>query len=120
MIYIFQGVFFPALHNILSKWAPPCEKSKFVAALLGGNLGTVVIWQVSGFIIVVFGWAVAFYAVAGLVFLITIAWMYLVTDTPSTHPRINSTEVQYIEQSFAGNISKEKVYFISKSDLLLN
>lgn len=80
-----------------------------MAALLGGNLGTVFIWQVSGFIILNYGWESAFYAVAVLVSVVTIAWMYLVTDSPSTHPRISPREVQYIEQSLDGHISKEKV-----------
>lgn len=50
-----QGVFFPALHNVVSKWAPPDEKGKFVAALLGGNLGTVFTFQLTGVVTDVYG-----------------------------------------------------------------
>lgn len=94
---------------MLSHWVPPDEKSKFVAALLGGNLGTVVVWQASGFLIMRFGWEFAFYAVAALTLFIVIAWIFLISDTPRKHPRINPKEIQYIEQSLVGNISEQKV-----------
>lgn len=32
------------MHNLIAKWAPPNEKGKFVATLLGGTFGTVVTW----------------------------------------------------------------------------
>lgn len=94
---------------MLSKWVPPDEKSKFVAALLGGNLGTVFVWQASGFLIMKFGWKFAFYAAAALTLSIVLAWIFLISDTPRTHPRINPKEIQYIEQSLAGNVSEEQV-----------
>lgn len=98
---------------MLSKWVPPDEKSKFEAALLGGNLGTVFVWQASGFLIIKFGWESAFYATATLTLLIVLAWIFLTSDTPRTHPRINPKEIEYIEQSLAGNVSEEKVILVN-------
>uniref|UniRef100_A0A1B0G4N9 Uncharacterized protein n=1 Tax=Glossina morsitans morsitans TaxID=37546 RepID=A0A1B0G4N9_GLOMM len=39
-----QGVLYPCCHNLISKWAPPDEKGKFVASLMGGTFGTVITW----------------------------------------------------------------------------
>lgn len=86
-----------------------------MAALLGGNLGTVVVWQASGFLINKFGWEFAFYAVAALTLSIVLAWAFLISDTPRTHSRINPNEIEYIEQSLAGNVTEEKVIQINIS-----
>lgn len=58
---IFQGFLFPALHALVAHWAPPQEKGKFVSALLGGAIGTVVTWSLTGPLIENFGWDYAFY-----------------------------------------------------------
>lgn len=97
------------MHNIVSKWAPPDEKGKFVAALLGGNLGTVVTFQLSGILTPIFGWRMVFYGEAALVLIITILWIVLVANTPSVHSFISTNELQYIENSIGPNLSKEKV-----------
>lgn len=104
----FQGVSYPALHNLVSRWAPPAEKGKFVASLLGGNLGTVATWVAVGFIIEHFGWVWAFYIPAIFIAIIAGLWWYLVHDDPSTHPRISEQERKYIEESLGNTISKEK------------
>lgn len=103
-----QGVFFPALHNVISKWAPPDEKGKFVAALLGGNLGTVFTFQLSGICTEAFGWRMVFYGQAIIVLIITILWITLVAGTPSQHHFITEQEVQYIERSLGSAVSNVK------------
>lgn len=45
---ILAGVLYPSLHNLISKWAPPAERGKFISALLGGTFGTVITWPVAG------------------------------------------------------------------------
>ncbi|XP_055314153.1 sialin-like isoform X2 [Sitodiplosis mosellana] len=102
------GVFFPALHSVVSKWAPPDEKGKFVAALLGGNLGTVFTFQLTGIITGLYGWRTVFYGQAVLVLIITILWVALVSGTPRSHHFISEEEVQYIENSLGSTVSKEK------------
>lgn len=60
-MFLFQGFLFPALHALVAHWAPPAEKGKFVSALLGGAIGTVVTWSLTGPLIENFGWDYAFY-----------------------------------------------------------
>lgn len=93
----------------MSKWAPPNEKGKFVAALLGGNLGTVFIFQISGVIIETVGWPITFYSTAIICGVITLLWAVLVADTPKSHSRISNSELRYIEESLGGNVSTKKV-----------
>lgn len=100
------------MHNVVSKWAPPNEKGKFVAALLGGNLGTVFTFQLSGILTETIGWRQLFYNQAILVGIVTVLWLICVSNTPSTHRFISTTELQYIEQSLGTSVSKKKVgYF---------
>ena len=37
IIFLFQGVTFPAMHAILSKWAPPTERSKLGTFIYAGQ-----------------------------------------------------------------------------------
>uniref|UniRef100_A0A336LRM6 CSON010445 protein n=1 Tax=Culicoides sonorensis TaxID=179676 RepID=A0A336LRM6_CULSO len=102
------GVLYPALHNLVSRWAPPEEKGKFIASLLGGNFGTVVTWAIVGVIIETLGWIWAFYIPAIFIIFMSFLWLYLVADRPGTHPRISEKEKQFIEDSLGQTVSTEK------------
>lgn len=106
-----QGVLYPALHNLISKWAPPVERGKFISSLLGGTFGTVITWPMSGILIENLGWVWAFYVPAVATIFITIVWYTIVYDSPTEHPRISTAEREYIEKSLGDNISKKKVPF---------
>lgn len=110
--FIFQGVLYPSLHNLISKWAPPDERGKFVSALLGGTFGTVATWPLAGILMESFGWAYAFYVPAAITALVTIIWFAVVHDSPAEHPRITSEEKEYIEKALGDNVSKKKVLFV--------
>lgn len=83
------------------------EKGKFVAALLGGALGTVTTWQCAGLIIVNYGWQFVYYAIAILTLLITLAWTYFVANDPAEHPRITDHELSYIKRSQGDVITRK-------------
>lgn len=104
-----QGPLYPSLHNLISKWSPPNERGKFISALLGGTFGPVVTWPVSGLLVEHFGWTFAFYVPAIVTAIVTFLWCLIVFDSPSQHPRISSTERQYIESSLGDAVKKTKV-----------
>lgn len=91
---------------MLSKWVPPEEKGKFVAALLGGGIGTVITWQFTGIIIMEFGWIYVYYGIGIMTLFITFAWIYLVENDPDSHPRISEQELKYIKDSLGDTVSK--------------
>ncbi|KAG5867254.1 hypothetical protein JTB14_019027 [Gonioctena quinquepunctata] len=104
----FGGVVFPSLHCLVARWAPPDEKGKFVGALLGGSLGTVVTWPMLGAVIESFGWLWAFLSCGALVLGWTVLWFFLVADSPEEHPRISEEEKRYIVDSLSGNVANDK------------
>lgn len=103
------GFLYPALHQIISKWAPYEEKGKFVSMLMGGVFGTVISWPLTGYITEHFGWRYAFYAPAIFSLLVSFLWLYFVHDSPNVHPRISKAEKELIEKSLgATNNDKKK------------
>ncbi|CAB3234050.1 unnamed protein product [Arctia plantaginis] len=102
------GFIYPALHVLVARWAPPAEKGKFVSAMMGGTLGTVVTWSLTGPLMEKFGWASAFYVPGVLTLVWCGFWWYLVADTPSEHPRISESEKKYISEALGDKVNNSK------------
>lgn len=61
-IFNFQGVTFPCIHAIWSRWSPPLERSRMATIAFAGNYaGTVVSMPASGLLAQYFGWESLFY-----------------------------------------------------------
>lgn len=104
---------FPSLHCLVARWAPPDEKGKFIGALLGGSLGSIVTWPLLGSVIESLGWLWAFLVCGFCVIGWTILWYLLVADSPEAHSRISEEERKYIVNSLAGKVktNESKVRF---------
>lgn len=105
---LMAGFLYPAMHQIISKWAPFEEKGKFVSTLLGGVFGTVITWPLTGYICEHYGWKYGFYAPAIFAFVVSLLWLYFVHDSPRVHPRITKTEKDLIEKSLGGTNGNSK------------
>lgn len=94
-----QGFSWPAMHNIISDWIPPNERSKFVSAYMGASVGLAVFYPIFGFIISISSWEWIFHfcTISSIVWFI--CWQYLVYDSPSQHPRIDPDELHFITES---------------------
>lgn len=104
-----QGVLYPCCHNLISKWAPPNERSKFIAALQGGTFGTVITWPLSGTIIQTMGWEWSFYIAAIIIITGAVVWFLVVADNPAQHRSISQEERDYIEKSQGDTVTNKKV-----------
>ncbi|XP_049809038.1 sialin-like [Schistocerca nitens] len=105
-----EGVTFPAVQFMISKWAPPQERSRFSIIFSGGYLGTVITMPVSGLLCnTSVGWPLVFYVFGGIGILWYIPWLFLVYDTPAKHPRIDPAERRYIEASLGKVPAKRKL-----------
>lgn len=97
-----EGVTFPAMHAMLARWVPPLERGKFAAFVYAGvNFGTVISLPLTGWMCsldFMGGWPLAFYIFGVLGIVWFIFWLYLVYDTPQSHPRISNSEQAYIER----------------------
>lgn len=102
------GFAYPSLHALVARWAPPAEKGKFVSAMMGGTLGTVVTWSLTGPLIEKYGWESAFYVPAVLTIVWCGFWWYLVADAPTEHPRITEGEKKYIIDALGDKVIKTK------------
>ncbi|XP_049291666.1 sialin-like [Anopheles funestus] len=109
LIGVLSGCVYPTLHNVISRWIPPNEKSKAVACIAGGStFGTVITWPFAGLLTEHFGWVYAFYVPAFLSALVGVIWFWLIADAPSEHKTITKEERDLIEASFGNTVSKTK------------
>ena len=97
----FLGATWPAIPPMAAKWIPPMERSKFIANMMASSLGAAFTMPVCGFLIDRLGWASVFYLTGAVGFLWSVAWFFLVFDSPADHPRISAAEKLEIESKIA-------------------
>ncbi|XP_035663408.1 sialin-like [Branchiostoma floridae] len=105
-----QGVTYPSIFGILSRWAPPSERGRLLTIVTTGEtLGVFVGFTLTARLITLFGWAVTLYitGVAGLVF--CCIWCLLAFDSPSVHPRISEVERKYIESNLETTTKRREI-----------
>ncbi|XP_028161269.1 sialin [Ostrinia nubilalis] len=97
------GVTFPAMHVLLSKWAPPAERSVMAALVYAGtSLGTVISMLMAGILTAKVGWESVFYVMGGLSCIWCVLWVFLIQDTPQQQPLISIEERDMIVTSLGG------------------
>lgn len=109
---LFEGVTFPAIQYMISKWAPPSERSRFATVYTGGYLGTVICMPVCGILCdmdFLGGWPMSFYVFGALGVLWFIPWHFCVFDSPAQHPRIDPRERCYVEEALGKVPAKKKM-----------
>lgn len=95
-----EGVAFPAMHVMLSRWAPPLERGRMATFVYAGaQIGTVVAMPMSGVLCQAVNWQSVFYVFGAIGVAWCVMWIFLVYDRPSEHPRITPEERNYIETS---------------------
>lgn len=72
---------------------------------------TVILWPLDVLCMEYFGWAYTFYFSAVICILATILWFFIVYDSPEKHPRINESELKFIEDSLKDSVTNKKVRF---------
>ncbi|XP_018333995.1 putative inorganic phosphate cotransporter isoform X2 [Agrilus planipennis] len=100
-----QGAFFPGCHVMLSKWAPPSERSILGTLTYAGNsFGTIISMPTTGWIANSnAGWPTAFYLFGALGFLWCIFWVIFGSESPAKHKSISEAEKNYIETSLGSS-----------------
>ncbi|XP_074641328.1 LOW QUALITY PROTEIN: uncharacterized protein LOC141899073 [Tubulanus polymorphus] len=100
-----EGVAFPAMNSIWAAWAPPLERSRLTSSSYAGmQIGTVVTLALSGVLCEFAEWSSIFYISGGICLVWCVLWFALVYNTPEDHPRISTTEKEYIQNSLHGQI----------------
>ncbi|CAH2092714.1 unnamed protein product [Euphydryas editha] len=97
------GVTFPAMHVLLSKWAPPSERGVLAALVYAGtSLGTVISMLMAGVLTSTLGWESVFYVMGGLSCVWCVLWVWLVQDSPQAQPLISVEEREMIVKALGG------------------
>lgn len=100
---IFEGVTFPCIHAVWSRWAPPYERSRMATLAFAGNYaGTVVSMPVCGLLADAYGWESIFYVFGTIGCIWFVFWMYIVKEGPEKDKYISQEELEYITKSLGG------------------
>ncbi|OXU17964.1 hypothetical protein TSAR_015803 [Trichomalopsis sarcophagae] len=105
------GVSFPAVHVMISRWAPPNERSVLASVAYAGTaLGTVIAILLSGMIAATLGWKWVFYIEALLCLIWCAAWIMIVQDSPEQQKIIISNdEREFIMNSLGQTKESHKI-----------
>jgi MFS family permease len=92
-----EGVSFPSIYSLFSRWVPPQERSRAVGLVFSAiPLGTVFALLVTPWIVTAFGWPWAFYSFAALGLLWYVVWQPKVSSSPELSPRVSASELRTI------------------------
>nr|CAD7399206.1 unnamed protein product [Timema poppensis] len=105
----FGGFVWPSLHAVTAAWVPPNERSKFITSYSGNSLGSALTLPLCGQLIHWFGWPSVFYVTGVLGTLWYTAWVLFMFDSPEKHPRISSSERNYILEQIGKAKTNEKL-----------
>nr|XP_003704538.2 PREDICTED: putative inorganic phosphate cotransporter isoform X2 [Megachile rotundata] len=111
-----QGCLLPCTHTLLSKWAPPNERSRLGAfAYAGAQFGTVISFPISGLLAgSSIGWPSIFYVFGALAFIWSITFFFFGSDSPAQDSRISQEEKEYIESSIRSDEGKKAIHDTGK------
>nr|CAD7264651.1 unnamed protein product [Timema shepardi] len=93
----FSGPFMPANMSLFASWLPPQERARLSGIIFSAsNIGSLISMGISGKMASTFGWESLFYVYGVLTALWCVLWMFLVHESPETHPWISDEEKEYI------------------------
>ncbi|XP_783585.3 sialin [Strongylocentrotus purpuratus] len=91
---------YPGLYSLMSRWAPPADRSKLLAIVFAGSsVGQIIAQPISGILSesdFLGGWPSTFYLFGSLEVLWCILWFLVIYPSPMAHPRISQEEKDYI------------------------
>ncbi|KAL5279832.1 hypothetical protein ACFFRR_004066 [Megaselia abdita] len=95
---IFEGVTFPCIHAVWSRWAPPLERSRMASIAFAGNYaGTVIAMPSSGLLAQKYGWESVFYVFGSIGVVWFFLWMIIVKEGPEKDKYISQDELNFIQ-----------------------
>lgn len=104
-----EGVTFPCLPELCSKWAPPLERSRMVAmAWAGTYAGMVIAMSSCGVLTEKLGWESVFYVFGAIGCVWYVFWTWLVYASPEKDPHISEEEKHYIFESLKRSMEPTK------------
>lgn len=100
-----QGVVYPSVHTLLSKWLPASERGPLgTYCYVGAEFGAVIMLAFSGSLASSsMGWPSIFYFSGAASLLWCMLWWWLGSNTPQENRWISESETEYIQTSLQTN-----------------
>lgn len=96
---------YPAAMKAIAEWFPKNERSKAVGILnMGPGMGAIIAPPLMAWLILSFGWKMAFVITGSIGFLWLLLWKWIY-HSPEEHPKLSATELQHIQ---AGRAQEEE------------
>ncbi|MGH7256282.1 MAG: MFS transporter, partial [Nitrospirales bacterium] len=100
LIGVGEAAALPNFNRTVANWLGPGERGLGIGIAIGGiGIGSAVTPPITAWIMVNYGWQTAFYAAAGLGFVIAAVWYGYARDRPEDHARVNAAELALIRSS---------------------
>ncbi len=92
-----EGVTFPSIYAMFSRWVPESERSRAIGMLFSAiPLGSVFALLATPWIVTQYGWEAGFYLFGSVGFIWWIFWYRLTSRTPELHKKITTDELKFI------------------------
>ncbi|XP_054707829.1 sialin-like isoform X2 [Uloborus diversus] len=96
-----EGMTFPAMNALISRWAPKLERSRVSSFIFTGTqIGNVVAMPISGWLSstdLLGGWSSVFYVFGTVGCVWFLFWAFLAYERPTDHPSISMHELQLFQ-----------------------
>ena len=97
LIGVGEAAALPNFNRAVANWHPPQERGLGIGITIGGiGIGSAMTPPITAWIMVNYGWQMAFYIAGALGIGIALLWYWYATDRPQDHPHVNTTEAQLI------------------------
>jgi sugar phosphate permease len=90
------GLTWPSYVALLTRWSAPHERSRFMSATQGIQLGAGVAYIIMGHLSAYFGWRSLFYFTGTVGIIWSLFWLMEVYEDPRDHPTISRKELEFI------------------------
>ncbi|VVC29086.1 Major facilitator superfamily,Major facilitator superfamily domain [Cinara cedri] len=108
---VFEGVVYPGIHAVWSRWAPPTERTRLGGfAFSGSFVGTVIGYPMCGWLAENYGWPSTFYVPGFVAIIWCTVWLLSITESPTEDKHITKEELEYIVNSI-GPIDERQISF---------
>ncbi|XP_025419440.1 vesicular glutamate transporter 1-like isoform X2 [Sipha flava] len=110
---VFEGVVYPGIHAVWSRWAPPAERTRLGSfAFSGSFVGTVIGYPICGWLAANYGWPSTFYVPGFVAILWCSVWLTCIAESPIEDKYITKEELMYIIDSI-GPTGDKKLGFLN-------
>ncbi|VVC38189.1 Major facilitator superfamily,Major facilitator superfamily domain [Cinara cedri] len=111
---VFQGIVYPSIHAVWSRWVPPAERTKLTSIAFSGKYASMIVgYPVCGWLAEKFGWTYVFYVPGSAAIIWSIVWLTYVGESPAEDAYISEEEREHIASSIGPTGTVKKIGFLN-------